>query len=282
MRVRTADGERPIESLAVGDLLVVVDPVNGARGVSRLCAIRTARRETIALSTATATLRCTSDHPLYDPLARQWAPAGDWALGHRTHLLAVSQEAVQPAPVLQRVVDAGVADVFDLTVEGEPHTFVAEGLVVHNKSPLPPTVTCNVTLWDGGQRQPTFTRQTPSLSAVPLTQCGCFDASDAPRAYADCRPPDAGDEFVGTCNCGVPWCRGPRGEPVRPGTACQCGQTVAQLSCDGDGGAAVCGCLLCQAVDGGSATQGSPCACADGGVGEVACQGGAASCRCAP
>lgn len=135
-RVRVPKGSRRVEELKLGDEVVCVDPETGERHVARLCGIRSSRRECLAFTVGAATLRCTSDHPLYDPDTRTWAPAGDWALGRRAALAHVPEDETAP---LERVsVVAGLAvtldEVFDLTVDHPLHNFVAEGLLVHNKS----------------------------------------------------------------------------------------------------------------------------------------------------
>lgn len=50
-------------------------------------------------------------------------------------MLVSDEGAPRTALVQQREVAAGVAEVFDLTVQHELHNFVAAGLLVHNKSP---------------------------------------------------------------------------------------------------------------------------------------------------
>lgn len=136
-RVRTPDGERPIESLRRGDELVVADPATGATAVSRLVAIVGSTRECGTLSFVGRRLSVTSDHPLYDPLARDFFPAGDWLLGKRTHLAMPTGSGLQVLAVEQVEVFSRVDEVFDLTVEHAWHTFVAEGVLVHNKQPAP-------------------------------------------------------------------------------------------------------------------------------------------------
>jgi hypothetical protein len=136
-RVRTSKGDRRIEDLSVGDELVCVDPDTGVVHSTKLIHVNQAHRETVCLSWKGGSLTCTSDHPLYCPDAREWAPAGDWALGKRTALLRVDATDEQPVRVVLEQVStfAGMHDVFDLTVEHELHNFVANGVLVHNKTP---------------------------------------------------------------------------------------------------------------------------------------------------
>ncbi|MDX2011077.1 MAG: Hint domain-containing protein [Myxococcaceae bacterium] len=134
--MRVPRGSRRVEALKLGDEVVCVDPETGERHVAQLCGIRSSRRECLALTVGAATLRCTSDHPLYDPDTKTWAPAGDWALGRRTALMHVPEDGA--ASLVRVPAVAGLAvtldEVFDLTVDHPLHNFVAEGVLVHNKS----------------------------------------------------------------------------------------------------------------------------------------------------
>lgn len=111
-----------------------VDPDTGQLVAARITAIRTAERECVQLGFADGELTATSDHPLYCPQTRQWAPAGDWALGKRTQLLRVEAEGVTPVVLGRTSTFAGIHQVFDLTVDHPLHNFVANGVLVHNKS----------------------------------------------------------------------------------------------------------------------------------------------------
>lgn len=132
-RVRTPRGERPIEDLEVGDTVLCVDPEQQQLVAAEISLVRSARRECIELRGEGVVLTVTSDHPLYCPETKQWAPAGDWALGRRTQLLRVSAESMAPVRITGVSTFAGLHDVFDLTVDHPLHNFIANGLLVHNK-----------------------------------------------------------------------------------------------------------------------------------------------------
>ncbi|MBL8918760.1 MAG: Hint domain-containing protein [Myxococcaceae bacterium] len=134
-RVRTPGGERAIEDLRAGDEVVAVDPATGATAVSRLMAVIGSTRECGTLSFGARRLCVTSDHPLYDPVAKGFFPAGDWLLGARTHLAELTEAGLEVITVDGVEVFSRVDEVFDLTVEHAWHTFVAEGVLVHNKQP---------------------------------------------------------------------------------------------------------------------------------------------------
>ncbi|MDP3236137.1 MAG: Hint domain-containing protein [Myxococcales bacterium] len=189
-RVRTKRGERLVETLQVGDEVTCIEPVTGQRVSTTLSAMRTAQRECVTLSTTRGVLKCTTDHPLYDPDTATWADAGDWVLGKRSTLLWVPE--ADDAPLERVVVEAGntvsLEQVFDLTVDHALHDFVANGLLVHNKSP--PITRCDP---DAG---PTYT-----CSCAP----GFTPISSCPdgRLDCDCVPSDAGVRDAGTTDGGV-------------------------------------------------------------------------------
>jgi hypothetical protein len=132
-RVKTPTGPRPIEDLKVGDEIVVADPETGLTAVSRLEAVIMSTRECGTFRFSGRALSVTSDHPLYDPLARGFFPAGDWLLGLRTHLYEITDAGAAAVRVETFETFSRVDDVFDLTVAHEWHTFIAEGVLVHNK-----------------------------------------------------------------------------------------------------------------------------------------------------
>lgn len=136
--VLTPRGKRPIETLVPGDEVICIDPSTGSRVTGVICGTRKVKRETLRIAGDGWALRCTSDHPLYDPSRREWAPAGDWALGKRSTLLFVPDAGeITHVEVRERSVAAGVAELIDLSVDHELHDFVAEGVLVHNKPRSP-------------------------------------------------------------------------------------------------------------------------------------------------
>ena len=188
-RIRTPTGDTEVESLRVDDIVIVVEPRSGATTLSRLTAIRTATRECGLLEVGALRLEVTTDHPLFDPDAGDFFPAGDWLLGARTALLRL-EAGVERVVVTRAVVFAGVAQVFDLTVEHEWHTFVANGVVVHNKQPA----ACAIPGGGGA----TTTIGTPS-SERPVCSCGAGQqgrwtcAGSGGQAFCDeCGSVDAG------------------------------------------------------------------------------------------
>lgn len=135
-RVRTPQGLRPIESITVGDEVYCVDPEDRRFVIAKVSGTRSVHRECVRLVFGDSELLLTSDHPTYCPDGRTYAPAGDWVLGKRTHLLHATDEGIAPQEVREVETFAGVHEVFDLTVDHPLHNFVVNDVVVHNKPPM--------------------------------------------------------------------------------------------------------------------------------------------------
>jgi hypothetical protein len=143
-RVRTPAGEVEAGLLRVGDRVVSIDVDSGRVVEGTIVHVRRAIRECVALRWRGGELVCTSDHPLYSPERGDYRPASDWITGGLKVLLAGTGETVAPVAVEAALVFAGVREVVDISLAGEPRNFVAAGVVVHNKSPafeLPPMET---------------------------------------------------------------------------------------------------------------------------------------------
>jgi hypothetical protein len=96
-------------------------------------AVRCAVRPCLALATSTGrTLVGTGEHPVFDPGERRYRELRSWLTGAAAEVLTDRRDT-------ERVVScralAGLRRVWDLTVDSPFHNFVANGLVVHNKSP---------------------------------------------------------------------------------------------------------------------------------------------------
>lgn len=134
-QVSTPQGPRAIERLRVGDAVWAVDPATGQRVSTRITEIRSATRECLALQLGTEALECTPDHPIYSPASNAYVPAVSFLEGRAHEILRVDDEGARVEPVLSVRSDVGLRRVFDLTVESEHHNFIANGVLVHNKSP---------------------------------------------------------------------------------------------------------------------------------------------------
>lgn len=131
-RVLTPKGEVAIELLSPGDEVFSMDERAGSLVAQPVAATRRQDgAKTLRLRLAgRKALLATAEHPLYDPDARSYRPAGAFAAGGRVAsagaagLAALEVAAISPGPR---------AAVFDLVVGGAHRNFIAEGVLVHNK-----------------------------------------------------------------------------------------------------------------------------------------------------
>lgn len=135
--VRTPRGEVPLGTLVVGDVVCSVDVSTGRVLAATIVQVRRATRECLALRWQGGALVCTPDHPLYCPETATYRPASDWVTGTARSLLIAGEGSVQVVTVAAHETFAGVHEVVDITLDTEPHNFIAAGVVVHNKSPAP-------------------------------------------------------------------------------------------------------------------------------------------------
>ncbi len=185
--VLTETGWRPIESLVVGDEIISVCEKSGRQESSQILVIRKATREVGSVSIEGKTLLMTSDHPVYDPIENIYAPAGDWFSGKRSTLALYADENLKQQDIDSREMFVKLSDVFDLTVESELHNFIAEGILVHNKSPIVDDVTCekNGTTYQDGQScaipgcaSARISCRTASGFFGDVAECACEDLRD--------------------------------------------------------------------------------------------------------
>lgn len=125
--VETPAGPRPVEALAPGDLVWGVDVERGRRVATE---VRAATRSWAAETVEVEGLRATRHHPIFvDGLG--FVEAGALRAGARAIGPALLPVALSRAPT-----PAGPAWVVELSV-GWPHTYLAGGVLVHNKATQP-------------------------------------------------------------------------------------------------------------------------------------------------
>lgn len=133
--VSTPRGPIPIERLRLGDELHSVAPETGDLAVVRLVALREATRECVELQLSDREwLGCTPDHPLYDPDLRDYRPAGDWVLRRARRLMTRTSGGLEARTTSMALAYVGLAQVFDLTVDGPHHSFLADRILVQIKT----------------------------------------------------------------------------------------------------------------------------------------------------
>lgn len=207
-RIRTPRGPRPIEELGEGDEVLCVDPRSGALAPAVVSATRSVWRECIRIELGVTELVLTSDHPVYCPDSKQWAPAGDWVLKKRSRMLHVGSEGVAPIEVRATAVLAGVHEVFDLTVDHPLHNFVANDVLVHNKERIRTSCT-----GPGGEPVSEEAPCACDLGGTGVIQCledhsaVCIRCQQSPTG--DGGTTDAGGPDAGTPDGGTPEAGGP-------------------------------------------------------------------------
>jgi len=127
-KVRTPAGRTPIEALAAGDLVTAIDE-RGRPVSARIEEVHATTSRLLTVHTKRGALMTTNEHPLL-------STSGDFV--HAAMLTPGETVArsrggrLRPAQVTGLEQGAGPVVVYNLTVDG-PHTFVADGFVVHNK-----------------------------------------------------------------------------------------------------------------------------------------------------
>jgi len=126
--IATPQGTRPIEALAAGDEVLSIDPA-GRTVRSLVKTILVNKSPLLKIKTPGGSFLATEDHPISLGEGR-FRPAGELRLGDRIARWKDGRLAVEK---VQRI-DSGLKEglVFNLEVDGH-HTFIAEGVVVHNK-----------------------------------------------------------------------------------------------------------------------------------------------------
>ncbi|MFN7134444.1 MAG: Hint domain-containing protein [Myxococcales bacterium] len=211
--IATPRGPRRIEELAVGDDIFSVDESQRTLVPATITAVRALQRECASLATESgAALKLTTDHPIFDPVAKVYAPAGDWVLKHRTTLLVLRGEVLVPDRVTSVSDFVSTDEVFDLTVDSAHHNFVANGVLVHNKDPPVdpcerPVLSCKCprgfaaeTFCRNGVEECTCER-VQLCPSFETESCTCFDGIPSQTScfedgtvQCDCRQvPDGGD-----------------------------------------------------------------------------------------
>jgi hypothetical protein len=133
--VRTPGGLVPIESIEVGDVVLSWDFRSGQWVENR---VETTYRK-VGFSWVKAvlpggqTLEATADHEAYDA-----SYGGYVEVGHvKEFVLAGGAGAPQASAATEQETVYGLATFYDLSLAGEPRNYVANGVVVHNKTISP-------------------------------------------------------------------------------------------------------------------------------------------------
>jgi hypothetical protein len=133
-RIATATGSTAIEDLRAGDHVQGFDTNTGTiveRAVTDVYAYPA--RQVGLLHTAFGPLRVTPEHPIYDATTQSFVPAGSLTEPFVALELA-SNWSTTPSALGAYAPLSEVETVYNLTV-ADVHTYFANGVLVHNKSP---------------------------------------------------------------------------------------------------------------------------------------------------
>ena len=141
-QIATPSGPVRIEKLRVGDQVYSVDPRTGERHPARITAIREDQKPALAIRTRSGrTVIATAEHPFYVRERGEYVPAGELRKQSVKRLaLHDGKDDLGADAILALEELPGTFRVFDLTVDSRFHNFLADGFLVHNKSPPPPGI----------------------------------------------------------------------------------------------------------------------------------------------
>ena len=139
-KVSTPEGLRLIETLQVGDCIWSWNTETGEPVARRIkeCIVGESK-EILRIQAGEQIIEgVTAEHPFWIPTISSWLKAGSLAAGQEVLAWLGHHEAISTpiTAVHTKTLDVPVP-VFTLSVEGPEHNFFAEGLLVHNKSPMP-------------------------------------------------------------------------------------------------------------------------------------------------
>jgi predicted lipid-binding transport protein (Tim44 family) len=123
--VTTPTGPRAIETLQLGNA-VLARAADGTLVPATVEGVYLNYAPLLTLQTVHGALRTTAEHPLLDGAGASFAPAAEFGIG------ATLARLDGPAEVLAIARGTEPVPVYTLAVSG-PHTFLADGFVVHNK-----------------------------------------------------------------------------------------------------------------------------------------------------
>ncbi len=136
--IATPGGEILVENLHVGDIVVSPDPLTKRWYTGRVTSIRTALRKCLVFSLEDGgALQVTPEHPLWEPASLRFKPAGEFTSFSEVAYSNSKSNDFTAARIVAISDAVTMTRVFDLTIDSKSHTFIANGVIVHNKPPLP-------------------------------------------------------------------------------------------------------------------------------------------------
>ena len=132
--ISTPAGPKLANEIAVGDRVLSVDVATGEQVATTITSRRKGERRVGRLITPRGTLLLTEDHPVYDPLSGEYFPAKSWFRNERSVVLIQTPDGLSRSEVSTTRPNGEPVIVYDFSVESEFRNFIAEGVVVHNKT----------------------------------------------------------------------------------------------------------------------------------------------------
>lgn len=138
VQISTPRGTTAIENVHKGDSILSIDPISGDASISIVESVTAAvAAEWLQVKTASGVnLRVTQHHPFWTPSSRQFIPIGDLRSGDL--LGRWRGDGIRRDSILSVGTTKEPTTVYHLVVDRPPHTFLADGYIVHNKT-YPPT-----------------------------------------------------------------------------------------------------------------------------------------------
>ncbi|MEM9696591.1 MAG: Hint domain-containing protein [Myxococcota bacterium] len=135
--VLTPDGLKPIGQLRIGDQVASLNLVSGHWVKRRVVAVHrrhAPRVWTIHTSSTTVIKGIVGTHPVFDSRASAFRPIQEFG---RDSVMWAPLDG-NPKVAIEKVVprESRSSAVFDLSLEGPEHNFIADGVLVHNKVSL--------------------------------------------------------------------------------------------------------------------------------------------------
>ncbi|MEX0917456.1 MAG: Hint domain-containing protein [Candidatus Paceibacterota bacterium] len=150
VKIRTEDGTRAISELREGDTVISFDEEVGAFSTSRIAKVLKHGKETNDVhdfgkdpllkvsymkGDDPSELIITSNHPVYDPATKEYKEIREFSVGDRIRTSTGEAEItkINELDAGKHFGDDPDPIVYNLTLENGPRTYVADGVVVHNK-----------------------------------------------------------------------------------------------------------------------------------------------------
>lgn len=143
--ITTPSGVTPISAVQAGDTVVAFDETAHSFTTATVETVLHHREEhdfttapllkfLLADTTNDSSFLVTSNHPVYDAATNSFKPAGEFKVGDTLLTQTGTQSVAAVETVDETTYLNATKSVYNLTLTNGPHTYVANGFVVHNKN----------------------------------------------------------------------------------------------------------------------------------------------------